>query len=155
MPLTDPTMRARPGMCDGACDVGWMGRWFVTARMQIGDYALLVSGGASSAQALGFQIVTAIFAFAGTGVVFLFGDLSVAAAAYLLPFTAGGFIYIATVQVIPGLMEETSFKQTIKEVRVSLILSCAFNDVPPVLTGPQVIALCAGVGMMVVIGLFE
>lgn len=35
---------------------------------------------------------------------------------WVLPFTAGGFIYIATVNVIPILLEDCSFKQSIKEV---------------------------------------
>ena len=33
---------------------------------------------------------------------------------WILPFTAGGFIYIATVSVIPELLEETSIWQSIK-----------------------------------------
>jgi hypothetical protein len=52
-----------------------------------------------------------------------------AASAYILPFTAGGFIYIATVSVIPELLVSVKWKQSILEV----------------------IALLAGVGMMVII----
>lgn len=36
--------------------------------------------------------------------------------AWILPFTAGGFIYIATVSVIPELLEQSSFWQSIWEV---------------------------------------
>ena len=35
---------------------------------------------------------------------------------FILPFTAGGFIYIATVSVIPELLENSSFKQSIMEI---------------------------------------
>ena len=56
-----------------------------------------------------------------------------AASAYILPFTAGGFIYIATVSVIPELLVSVKWKQSILEV----------------------IALLAGVGMMVIIAQYE
>lgn len=56
-----------------------------------------------------------------------------AAVAWILPFTAGGFIYIATVSVIPELLQETTLKQSIKEI----------------------IALLAGVYMMVLIAQYE
>lgn len=36
--------------------------------------------------------------------------------AWVLPFTAGGFIYIATVSVIPELLENTHFWQSVVEV---------------------------------------
>lgn len=39
----------------------------------------------------------------------------------MLPFTAGGFIYIATVSVIPELLEGSSFKQSLKEI-VALVV---------------------------------
>jgi len=47
-------------------------------------------------------------------IVFCFSDD--AATAWILPFTAGGFIYIATVSVIPEIMEKSSFKQSIFEI---------------------------------------
>ena len=52
----------------------------------------------------------------------------------ILPFTAGGFIYIATVSVIPELLEgASSFAQSVKEI----------------------IALILGVVMMVIIAQYE
>lgn len=38
-----------------------------------------------------------------------------------MPFTAGGFIYIATVNVLPSLLEDTDFKQSIKEIAALLV----------------------------------
>ncbi len=35
---------------------------------------------------------------------------------WILPFTAGGFIYIAMANVMPELLENSSLKQTIAEV---------------------------------------
>lgn len=40
---------------------------------------------------------------------------------WVLPFTAGGFIYIATVNVIPSLLEDSSFIQSIKEILALLV----------------------------------
>ena len=61
------------------------------------------------------------------------GGATESAASVTLPFTAGGFIYIATVHVIPELLEGSSFKQTMMEV----------------------IAMLLGVGMMVIIAQYE
>ena len=52
---------------------------------------------------------------------------------WILPFTAGGFIYIATVTVIPELMKERKFGQSVK----------------------QIIALLVGVAIMIVIAITE
>jgi zinc transporter 7 len=41
-------------------------------------------------------------AFAGCIVSLLAGGVGDAVSVYILPFTAGGFIYIATVSVLPG-----------------------------------------------------
>ena len=41
------------------------------------------------------------------------GDM---AQSWILPFTAGGFIYIATVSVIPELLTESKLWQSIKEI---------------------------------------
>ena len=56
-----------------------------------------------------------------------------AATAWILPFTAGGFIYIATVSVIPELLHNSTLKQSVREV----------------------IALLAGIYMMVLIAQYE
>lgn len=47
--------------------------------------------------------------------------LDEAASSWVLPLTAGGFIYIATVSVLPDLLEDSKLVQSIKEV-IALIL---------------------------------
>lgn len=65
------------------------------------------------------QLLTAVGALSGTIVSLLAeGNTS---NSWVLPFTAGGFIYIATVSVIPELLEDTNFWQSIKEVIALLI----------------------------------
>ena len=62
------------------------------------------------------QLVTAVGAFAGCICGLLAEGLGTAAVTWILPFTAGGFIYIATVSVIPELLEESKLGQSIKEI---------------------------------------
>ncbi|MCJ1386308.1 hypothetical protein MMC17_009434 [Xylographa soralifera] len=95
---------------------------------EVGDFALLIQSGFSKKQAMGAQFVTALGAFLGTclgiavqemgkssvegaelgdtrssglaGTGLSWGDL-------LLPFTAGTFLFVATVGVIPDLLKMT------------------------------------------------
>jgi len=82
---------------------------------EIGDYAILIRSGFSRKNAMAAQLVTAIGAFLGVGVGILSGGIS-AGTGWILPFTAGGFIYIATVDVMPSLLEDTTMKQTFVEL---------------------------------------
>ncbi|GMT32745.1 hypothetical protein PFISCL1PPCAC_24042, partial [Pristionchus fissidentatus] len=85
---------------------------------EIGDFAILIQSGYSRRKAMCMQLVTAAGALSGCilSLVTANGSLADAAASSaILPFTAGGFIYIATVSVIPELLEDSSFGQTIKE----------------------------------------
>ena len=70
------------------------------------------------------QLLTAVGAIAGTVCGLLAEGVGTAATAWILPFTAGGFIYIATVSVIPELLEDTAPRQSIKEV-LALFLGIA------------------------------
>jgi len=100
---------------------------------EIGDFAILVSSGFTKWQAMKLQFVTAIGALIGTAVGIMTGGLA-SASNVILPVTAGGFIYISTVSVIPQLLEDcASTKQTILEL----------------------IAACVGVGLMTIIALME
>ena len=91
---------------------------------EVGDFALLIQSGFSKRKAMGAQFVTALGALLGTligiavqeyggggadgaesgrydgimGTSLSYGDL-------LLPFTAGTFLYVGTVAVIPELLE--------------------------------------------------
>ena len=70
------------------------------------------------------QLSTAVGAMAGTLVSLAAGGIGSAAVAWVLPFTAGGFIYIATVSVIPELLEDSSLWQSFKEI-VALLVGVA------------------------------
>jgi zinc transporter 7 len=89
---------------------------------EVGDFALLIQSGFSKRAAMGAQFVTAVGAFLGTCIgiaVQEFGGNSASGEApgaglmgtslqwgdMLLPFTAGTFLYVGTVAVIPELLE--------------------------------------------------
>jgi len=100
---------------------------------EIGDFAILIQSGVPRGKAIALQALTAVGAVTGCALSLLLGGATEAAASLTLPFTAGGFIYIATVSVIPELLEGSSLKQTVMEVAAMLL----------------------GVGMMVVIAQYE
>jgi zinc transporter 7 len=108
---------------------------------EVGDFALLIQSGFSKKKAMGAQFLTAVGAFLGTfigiavqefsgshgtsqsgghttsapglyGTSLQWGDL-------LLPFTAGTFLYVGTVAVIPELLE--TGKDKMKELRQTFI----------------------------------
>lgn len=82
---------------------------------EIGDFGLLIYGGFSKAKALLFNFVSALMAVVGgvVGYVFLsqLGHLTI----FLLAFAAGGFIYIATADLIPELHKESGIWKSITQ----------------------------------------
>ncbi|KAJ4317773.1 hypothetical protein N0V94_004771 [Neodidymelliopsis sp. IMI 364377] len=89
---------------------------------EVGDFALLIQSGFSKRAAMGAQFITAAGAFLGTCIGIAVQELGGSAATaevqgtglwgtslqwgdMLLPFTAGTFLYVGTVAVIPELLE--------------------------------------------------
>lgn len=92
---------------------------------EVGDFALLIQSGFSKRKAMGAQFVTAVGAFLGTAIGIAVQELggsgsetivgggrnagllqtSLTWEDMLLPFTAGTFLYVGTVAVIPELLE--------------------------------------------------
>ena len=100
---------------------------------EIGDFAILVESGCTKWQAIRLQMTTALGAMAGAVCGLMSEEIGKEFSAFILPFTAGGFIYIATVGVIPELLEDSSFMQSVYEI----------------------VAFCLGVATMVGILYFE
>ncbi|KAL2868150.1 Zn(2+) transporter YKE4 [Aspergillus lucknowensis] len=121
---------------------------------EVGDFALLIQSGFSKRKAMGAQFVTAVGAFLGTLIgiaVQEFGGSAANPAAsdapfsgllgtsltwgdMLLPFTAGTFLYVGTVSVIPELLETGKDKGV--EIRKTLV---------------QFLAVAVGAGIMLAI----
>ncbi|CAM9360847.1 unnamed protein product [Choristocarpus tenellus] len=100
---------------------------------EIGDYTVLVQSGMSKGQAIMAQFGTAIAAFAGC----LFGLLATGYGGMetvLLALTAGGFIYVACVTLMPEIVDnQAGLGQTLVDI----------------------VAMCTGVTLMVGVALLE
>ncbi|CAM9546848.1 unnamed protein product [Scytosiphon promiscuus] len=103
---------------------------------EIGDFAVLVQSGCTKWQAIGAQFATALAAFAGTAI----GLLATKYAGLeqpLLAATAGGFVYVSCVGVMPDILNgggsSPSFLQGVAEVG----------------------AMCSGIALMACVALLE
>lgn len=93
---------------------------------ELGDFAVLVQAGFSRTRALVFNFLSGLLAIAGA-IVSLVASSSLATfSECMLPFTAGGFIYIAGCDLLPELHKEHN----------------------PSKSAVQLIALLSGVGLM-------
>ncbi len=74
---------------------------------EIGDFAVLVYGGFSKTRALLYNLLSALTAVVGAVVAYVSFSQVLWLKAFLIPFTAGGFIYIALADLIPELHKRT------------------------------------------------
>lgn len=83
---------------------------------EIGNFGSLVYGGFTRSKALIYNFMSAIFAILGAVLVLVvnFGDTSLIR--FLIPFAAGGFIYIAGTDLIPELHKHTEIKKGIYQL---------------------------------------
>lgn len=125
---------------------------------EVGDYAILVQSGFSKQRAMMAQFTTAVGAFLGTIIGIIIEQMArsgetlkdehvdvqgilgtdLHASDLVIPFTAGGFLYIATVGVVPELLQVTGklkkdWNQASAEfiamiVGVSLMAVIAWNE---------------------------
>lgn len=106
---------------------------------EVGDFALLIQSGFSKRKAMGAQFVTAVGAFLGTALGIMVQESGKSSSSgeqsgikdtglagtglgwgdLLLPFTAGTFLYVGTVAVIPELLETGPNKT--KELRQTMV----------------------------------
>jgi len=80
---------------------------------EIGDFGILVNGGLSVKRALFFNLLAALMAFVGAVITILIGAQIKDYGTYLLPVTAGGFIYIAGPDLVPELQLEVKVVNSI------------------------------------------
>jgi zinc and cadmium transporter len=79
---------------------------------EIGDYGVLVYGGYTKSKALFLNFICALTAVAGGVLGYFLSSYSESALYFLLPFAAGGFIYIAASDLIPEMRKEISIKKS-------------------------------------------
>ena len=68
---------------------------------EIGDYGVLIHGGFTRKKAILYNFLTALSAILGAGVAVLAGSVVMSSTFLLLGFAAGGFIYIASTDLLP------------------------------------------------------
>ncbi|MFA5103071.1 MAG: ZIP family metal transporter, partial [Candidatus Thermoplasmatota archaeon] len=78
---------------------------------EIGDFAVLVYGGFSKKKAILLNFVVALTAVIGGIVGFFVSSLVENIVIYILPFAAGGFIYIAATDLVPEIRKELDMKK--------------------------------------------
>lgn len=83
---------------------------------EIGDFGVLLHGGFSKTQALKANFVTALTAFIGAIIAIFLFDKIPAFNAFIIPFTVGGFIYIAGADLIPEIHKETDTTTSIIQI---------------------------------------
>lgn len=94
---------------------------------ELGDFATLVRAGLTRNTAIGAQFLTAAAAFLGTAFG-LFSGRIIEGLGHdvLLPFTAGGFLYLACVTILPDVLE-TNVSMPMRLLQVgSFLLGVAF-----------------------------
>jgi len=78
---------------------------------EIGDFGVLIYGGFSKKKALFFNFLSALTAILGTIAGFVLANISGVSLQLLMPIAAGGFIYIASCDLIPELHKEPDIKK--------------------------------------------
>lgn len=92
---------------------------------EISDYALLIYSGYSKSKALLFNFMTTLSALLGAALVLGFSGWVPDIGLYLLPLTAGNFLYIAGSDLIPELHKETGARRSAAQL-LWMVLGIAF-----------------------------
>ncbi|MCX5708425.1 MAG: ZIP family metal transporter, partial [Candidatus Omnitrophica bacterium] len=79
---------------------------------ELGDFGVLIYGGFSKSRALFFNFISALAAMLGALVGYFIAGAASGFSSIILPLTAGGFIYIATSDLIPELHKESDLKRS-------------------------------------------
>lgn len=87
---------------------------------EISDFGVLLYGGFSKKKALVFNFLSACLAFLGAVTSILIGMYIENFSLFLISFTAGGFIYIASSDLIPELHKETNLTKSLIQL-ISLV----------------------------------
>lgn len=80
---------------------------------ELGDFAVLIHGGYTKSKALFYNFISSLTALVGALIGFFIAGVAGPLTLYLLPFAAGGFIYVAAADLIPEIHKETNLKKSI------------------------------------------
>ncbi|MFH1682715.1 MAG: ZIP family metal transporter [Candidatus Woesearchaeota archaeon] len=88
---------------------------------EIGDFGVLIHGGFKKSRALFLNFITALTAVLGGIVGYFLSGYTESAVVFLLPFAAGGFIYIAASDLIPEIRKELDMKKLLLNFGVFIL----------------------------------
>jgi zinc and cadmium transporter len=87
---------------------------------EISDFGVLLHAGFSKKKALVLNFISACAAILGAVLTILLGNITGNLVLYILPFAAGGFIYLAGSDLIPELHRESSVKKNLIQLAAIL-----------------------------------
>jgi len=88
---------------------------------ELGDFGVLIHSGFSRTKALLFNFLSALTAVLGVIITYAFASSIQGLTVYLIPFAAGGFIYIAMTDLMAELKEEGNLKKTTLQLFIFLL----------------------------------
>lgn len=88
---------------------------------EIGDFSVLLHAGYTKAKALWLNFLSALAAFLGAFLFFSLGERVETLIMYVIPIAAGGFIYIATADLIPELQKTKSVRSSLVQMGALVI----------------------------------
>lgn len=88
---------------------------------EIGDFGVLLHGGFTKSKALFFNLISSLSAIVGVIIALLLTNIIPNLTYFLIPFAAGGFIYIAGTDLIPELHKETKISMSILQLIAFLL----------------------------------
>lgn len=83
---------------------------------EIGNFGVLIHAGYEKTKALWYNFLSALAAIAGAVVALLLDETSEQFEIWLLPLTAGGFVYIALSDLVPELHKDTRLGQALIQI---------------------------------------
>jgi len=88
---------------------------------EIGDFSVLVHGGLTVKKALWLNFLSSLMAVVGAGAALIFGTHMEGIIQWLIPITAGGFIYIAGSDLIPEMHHSTDVRKSFIQMVMMLL----------------------------------
>jgi zinc and cadmium transporter len=99
---------------------------------ELSDFGVLIYGGFTKRKALFYNFISALTAIVGAIVAYFISGLALGFSNFLLPLTAGGFIYIATSDLIPEIHKEKDLKRSTSAF-IAFLLGIAFMAIAKIL----------------------
>lgn len=87
---------------------------------EIGDFGILLYGGFSKKKALFFNFISGMIALLGGLTAFILSDTIEIFNMFFLAFSGGGFLYIASTELMPELIKEKDIKKSIIQALIFL-----------------------------------